>query len=55
MIATAGLLTFAWSTGILLTLAQDFQDQQLKLLKQRREKRHPKLATAPPPTTRQLQ
>jgi hypothetical protein len=40
MIATAGLLTFAWSTGILLTLAQEFQDQQLQLLKQRREKRH---------------
>ena len=39
MIATAGLLTFAWSTGILLTLAQDFQEQQMLLLKQRREKR----------------
>jgi hypothetical protein len=38
MIAMAGLLTFAWSTGVLLTLAQDFQDQQLQLLKQRREK-----------------
>jgi hypothetical protein len=40
MIAIAGLLTFAWSTGVLLTLAQDFQDQQLQILKQRREKRH---------------
>jgi hypothetical protein len=39
MIATAGLLTFAWSTGILLTLAQEFQDQQMQALKQRREKR----------------
>jgi hypothetical protein len=38
MIATAGLLTFAWSTGILLTLAQEFQDQQLQALKRRREK-----------------
>jgi hypothetical protein len=47
MIATAGLLTFAWSTGILLTLAQDFQDQQMQLLKQRREKRH-KPGDAPP-------
>src|SRR5271170_1259508 len=28
MIATAGLLGFAWSTGILLTLAQEFQDRQ---------------------------
>ena len=40
MIAMAGLLTFAWSTGVLLTLAQDFQDQQLKLLKDRHERRH---------------
>jgi hypothetical protein len=37
MIATAGLLGFAWSTGILLTLAQEFQDRQMKLFKQRRE------------------
>ncbi|MEI6084717.1 MAG: ion channel [Verrucomicrobiota bacterium] len=44
MIAMAGLLTFAWSTGVLLTLAQDFQDQQLQLLKLRRDKRSaPKL------------
>jgi len=40
MIAMAGLMTFAWSTGVLLTLAQDFQDQQLQLIKQWREKRH---------------
>jgi voltage-gated potassium channel len=37
LIATAGLLTFAWSTGVLLTLAQDFQDQQMRRLKRRRE------------------
>jgi len=42
MIATAGLLGFAWSTGVLLTLAQDFQDQQL----QRRKERRAKLAAA---------
>ena len=36
MIATAGLLTFAWSTGVLLTLAQEFQEQQMKLLKHKR-------------------
>jgi len=36
MIATAGLLTFAWSTGILLTLAQEFQDQQMRRLNQKR-------------------
>ena len=45
MIAVAGLLTFAWSTGVLFALARDFQDQQLQLLNQRRDKRHPK---APP-------
>jgi hypothetical protein len=37
MIATAGLLTFAWSTGILITLAQEFQDQRIRLFKQRHE------------------
>jgi hypothetical protein len=46
MIATAGLLGFAWSTGVLLTLAQEFQDQQMQRLKERREKHRPKLATA---------
>jgi len=30
MLATAGLLGFAWSTGVLLTLAQQFQDRQLR-------------------------
>jgi preprotein translocase subunit SecY len=35
MIATAGLLAFAWSTGILFTLAQEFQDQRIQLFKQR--------------------
>jgi hypothetical protein len=39
MISMAGLLTFAWSTGVLLTLAQGFQDEQLELIKQKREKR----------------
>jgi hypothetical protein len=33
LIAMTGLLTFAWSTGILVTLAQDFQDQQLRFLR----------------------
>jgi hypothetical protein len=55
MIAMAGLLTFAWSTGVLLTIAQDFQDQQMQLLKKRREKRRarhlsPELATSSPPS-----
>ena len=35
MIATAGLLTFAWSTGILMTLAQEFQEQRIQLFQQR--------------------
>ncbi len=33
MIATAGLLAFAWSTGVLITLAQKFQDRQMELYK----------------------
>jgi hypothetical protein len=48
MIATAGLLTFfAWSTGVLLTLVQEFQDQQMQLFKQRHEERRNKTATLP--------
>ena len=49
MISMAGLLTFAWSTGVLMTLAQDFQDRQLQLLKLKREKRQPKHTPATPP------
>jgi hypothetical protein len=47
MIATAGLIGFAWSTGVLLTLAQEFQDQQLVLLKRRREKHQSTPSAAP--------
>jgi len=36
MIASAGLLGFAWSTGVLMTMAQDFQEQQLRALRERR-------------------
>jgi hypothetical protein len=35
MVATAGLLGFAWSTGVLLTVAQKFQEEQLEIIKQR--------------------
>jgi voltage-gated potassium channel len=35
MVATSGLLGFAWSTGILMTLAQDFQTQELLRLGRR--------------------
>ena len=39
MIATAGLLTFAWSTGILFTLAQEFQEQQMQIFRERHQKK----------------
>ena len=35
MIATAGLLSCAWSTGVLMTLPTTFQDQQLARLRER--------------------
>jgi hypothetical protein len=35
MLATAGLLTFAWSTGILLTLAQEFQESHMRRYSER--------------------
>jgi hypothetical protein len=38
----AGLLTFAWSTGVLLTLAEDFQSTQLAAMHARREARRNK-------------
>jgi hypothetical protein len=38
MLAMAGLLTCAWSTGVLFMLVQEFQETQLKRLKQRRGK-----------------
>ena len=44
MIATAGLLGFAWSTGVMLTLAQNFQVHRMQLLKRRRENRLSKSA-----------
>ncbi len=38
VLAVAGLLTFAWSTGTLLTLAQDFQERHLKAHQRRPQK-----------------
>jgi hypothetical protein len=38
MIATAGLLSFAWSTGVLITLALKFQERQMELYKNQRQK-----------------
>ncbi len=39
MLPIAGLMTFAWSTGVLLTLAQEFQSTQLSLIHKRRAQR----------------
>ena len=48
LIAIAGVLTFAWSTAVLLTLAQNFQEQQLLILQKRREKQqHGSTPSAP--------
>ena len=47
----AGLLTFAWPTGVMMSLAQDFQDTQMQLLKQKRERRRARLASTHPPET----
>lgn len=41
MLATAGLLSFAWSTGVLLTLAQAFQDRQVERLLSLRKRHAP--------------
>ena len=48
MVATAGLLGFAWSTGVLVTLAQDFQGHELQRLRRRRENRLPKFSDHKP-------
>lgn len=42
MIPIAGLMTFAWSTGVLFTLAQEFQSRQLAVIHHRRAARHTK-------------
>jgi hypothetical protein len=39
MLPMAGLMTFAWSTGVLFTLAQEFQSAQLSTLQRRRAER----------------
>jgi voltage-gated potassium channel len=41
MIATAGLLGFAWSTAVLLTLAQNFQERRMQFLEQKSHQKHP--------------
>jgi hypothetical protein len=39
MIATAGLIAFAWSTAVLITLAQQFQNQQMEMFQRRYQKK----------------
>jgi hypothetical protein len=39
MLQIAGLMTFAWSTGVLFTLAQEFQNSQLSAIHERRRER----------------
>ena len=41
MLGMSGLLTFAWSTSVLFSLAQEFQEKALLIAKQGREKRKP--------------
>jgi len=48
MLGMAGLMTFAWSTSILFSLAQEYMDQALLLARQRREKRRAARAPAKP-------
>ena len=42
MVAIAGLMTFAWSTGVLFTLAQEFQSRQLAFIHEHRAARRAK-------------
>ena len=54
MIAVTGLMTFAWSTGVLFSLAQDFQNQQLPALLPERENGQPERvapSSAPDPSS----
>ena len=47
LLGMAGLLTMAWSTGVLYMLADDFQQKQMRILKQKRES-HSRRARAKP-------
>lgn len=46
MLPIAGLMTFAWSTGVLFTLAQEFQSTQLSAVQARRQARRAARASA---------
>jgi hypothetical protein len=51
MLAMAGLLAFAWSTGVLFTLAQDFQTGRMQWLEQRHRQGSTRPASARDPTS----
>jgi hypothetical protein len=48
MLGISGLLTFAWSTSVLFSLAQEFQEKALLVAKQRWEKRHAERSAVKP-------
>jgi hypothetical protein len=49
-ISMAGLLTFAWSTGVLITVAQSFQDEQMQLIREKAaRRRRSRQASGPAP------
>jgi hypothetical protein len=48
LLGMAGLLTVAWSTGILYMIAQDFQDTQLRKRREKRGTAAPARSTTPP-------
>lgn len=47
LLPIAGLMTFAWSTGVLFALAQEFQSTQLSAVHARRQARRAARASAP--------
>lgn len=47
LLPIAGLMTFAWSTGVLFALAQEFQSTQLSAVHARRQARRVARASAP--------
>jgi hypothetical protein len=49
MLGIAGLLTFAWSTGVLVSMAQQFQKLALLRLKRRVKARAPRARPARSP------
>lgn len=44
LLGMAGLFAFAWSTGVLMTIATRFQDRQVAAMKDKWQKKHAKAA-----------